>query len=151
MFLIVFILYIFLHSERLANIQFLFLFLMGLCLYFTCFQLRVLSISIIESVVWQWVIQFFQNLLFRYFFIFGSILLFHLFKCLLNFLVINLKFWFIKLVLNFIYIGFRLHHCRGVPSSLIRIVILSLHVLNVPFRLILSYHMGLKHLNIILR
>ena len=89
LFLIVFILYVFLHSERLANIHFLFLFYIGLCLYFTRFQLSGLGISVIESIVWQWVIQLFQNLLFRYFFIFGSILLFHLFYNLLNFLMIN--------------------------------------------------------------
>jgi hypothetical protein len=95
LFLILFILNIFLHPKRLTYIQFQFLFLIGLCLYFICFKLSILCISVIKSVVWQWVIQLFQNLLFRYFFIFGSILLFDLFQSLLNFLLINLKFWFI--------------------------------------------------------
>lgn len=95
LFLILFILNIFLHPKRLTYIQFQFLFLIGLCLHFICFKLSILCISVIKSVVWQWVIQLFQNLLFRYFFIFGSILLFDLFQSLLNFLLIYLKFWFI--------------------------------------------------------
>ena len=53
---LLFILKLFLLSERLTYIQFLFLILLILSLCFTCFQLTVLNIPVVESVIWQWII-----------------------------------------------------------------------------------------------